>query len=216
MNEGSNSVAGLAPPGCRREKVLRNCRKCPFWRIPDSQDLPSDVDICRTARRDLAARRRRPGAAAVGARRAPTGEKLRLVVSWILSRAGLYVLLLAALALAPLVVDLIRSGSIRDDLMSPREITSQFDRLRSEAATGLGRQTARIRAYSISQVDLGLRQARSELGRVDAQLRARRGWYASIRPRAILERKELELRRTALVGLLLRYVSRARDLSARS
>lgn len=138
---------------------------------------------------------------------------LRNVVRWLLRRGSLYVLLVLALAIGPLVVHAIFGGSIRSELMSPREVAAEFERRRDDAVAAFESTKDKVATYPASTIKFRLIQARADLTRVGDELEKRQGWLASIRPRTILERKELELRETALKGEI-RLLEAAGDIHA--
>ena len=125
---------------------------------------------------------------------------MRPLANWLLRRAGLYLLLVLAVALGPFVVHAIAGAGVRDELMSPGEVTRRFERLRETASEDFARTRAAIAALPASAVDRRLRAAEAERAEVRRRLAARDGWFGSLRPEAILERKRLELRDAALDG----------------
>lgn len=125
---------------------------------------------------------------------------MRRLANWLLRRTGLYLLLVLAVAFGPLVVHAIVSPGVRDELMSPREVTRRFERLRETASEDFTRTRAGIAALPASAVDQRMRAAQAERAEVRRRLSARDGWFGAIRPQAILERKRLELREAALAG----------------
>ena len=135
---------------------------------------------------------------------------MRSVLRWVLRRGSLYLLLVLALAFGPLVWHASFGGGLRSELMSPAEVSREFQRVRQVAAADFRRTSGRIADYPASAVEVRLSQAQVELVGVSAQLQRQQGWLASIRPRMILERKELELRQAALRGEV-QLLERARE-----
>lgn len=117
-----------------------------------------------------------------------------------MGKGSLYLFLVLALAVAPLALNPIGGGGLGDEMMSPREVSGTFQRLKGEAVGAFNLRRAEISGYSASSINGRLTHAQSELAAVKAQLEQRQGWLASIRPSLILEKKKLELRRTALEG----------------
>ena len=138
---------------------------------------------------------------------------MRSVLRWVLRRGSLYLLLVLALAFGPLVWHASFGGGLRSELMSPAEVSREFQRVRQVAAADFRTTSRRIADYPASAVEAQLSQAQAELVVVSAQLQRQQGWLASIRPRMILERKELELRQAALRGEV-QLLERARERHA--
>lgn len=141
---------------------------------------------------------------------------MRAVLGWLFRRAGLYLLLVLALALAPLAAGALRSGDLRGELMSPRAAAEAWRDLQANAAEAFDQKQAEIARYPPAAIEARHSEALAELGEVRSQLQARPGWFASIRPNAVLERKRLELREAALSGelRLLRAASSRQALNA--
>lgn len=135
------------------------------------------------------------------------------VLRWVLRRGSLYVLLVLAVAFGPLLWHASFNGGLRNELMSPAEVSREFQRLKQESVDGLKKSGDEIAGYSASAVDARLAQARTELAMVSAELARKQGWFASIRPQSILDRKQLELRQAAVQGEI-RLLERARDRHA--
>lgn len=122
------------------------------------------------------------------------------VVRWLLRRGGLYVLIIVLLAIGPLVVQALAGGGLSDELTSAQDVSERFERLRGDALGVLEARAEQVEGASAEALAARLAQARTELAAVDEQLGRRPGWLASMRPSAILERKELELRQAVLQG----------------
>lgn len=135
---------------------------------------------------------------------------MRSVVQWLLGRSSLYLLLVLAVAFVPLVQHTLFRGNLRSELLSPSATLQQFQQLRGDALEGFKKKQAEVGTYSSSAVTKRLSQAQAELMVVTNQLEAKPGWFASIRPRAILEKRQLELRQAGLQGEI-RLLQNARD-----
>lgn len=138
---------------------------------------------------------------------------MRAVLRWLFKRAGLYLLLVLALALAPLAVSAIRSGDLRSELMSPRSAVEAWRGLQADAADAFGAKQAQIALYPPAAIEARHRQAQAELAGVRTKLQARPGWFTTMRPSAVLARKQLDLQEAALGGEL-RLLEAARSRQA--
>lgn len=125
---------------------------------------------------------------------------MKSVVRWVLRRGGLYVLIVLALVIGPLLAQALGGGGLREELMSPQDVSDRLGFLRGEALAALEARTAQVDGAASAVIEARLAQARADLAGVSARLGRRPGWLASIRPRAILERKQLELQKAALEG----------------
>lgn len=125
---------------------------------------------------------------------------MRSIVRWLLAKGGLYLFLVLALALAPLVLGAIGGGRLGDELMSPRAISLAFQQQKGEAVATFRLRRAEIDGYSAARIKERLGHVQTQWAAVNDQLELRPGWLASVRPSLILERKRLELRRTGLEG----------------
>lgn len=135
---------------------------------------------------------------------------MKSVLQWMLGRAGLYLLLVAALLIGPLVLHALAGTNIRDELMSPQEVSAKFQELQKATTSDFDRRRAELLAAPPLLVDRRLQDAQVELAQVREGLAKGQGWFASVRPQAILERKRLELRRAALEGEI-QLFTRARE-----
>lgn len=114
-------------------------------------------------------------------------------------------LLVLAVALGPLVAHAIFSGAHRNELMSPGEVSQEFQVLRGNAADAFQKKKVEVGTLSALAIKAHLHSARADLVKVSDDLGKQQGWFSSFRPQKILERKALELRQTALrseIGLL--------------
>lgn len=120
------------------------------------------------------------------------------VLQWMLRRGSLYVLLVLVVAFGPFLWHAVLGSDLRSELMSPSEVSGEFQRLKGEAVDTLKERRDAIAGYSASAVDARLVEAQAELRVVGEQLKRKPGWLASVRPQSILERKKLELRQAGV------------------
>jgi hypothetical protein len=109
-------------------------------------------------------------------------------------------MLVLALVLSPIIATAIRNQDLGKDLMSPRQVSVELERLKDVAAGELKASQAKVASYPPSLIAIRLDKARAMLEDVNDELRAGSGLWPPLRPRAILERKQLELERSALEG----------------
>ncbi|MBA4013856.1 MAG: hypothetical protein C0481_18490 [Phenylobacterium sp.] len=134
---------------------------------------------------------------------------MKAVLQWLVRRAGLYVLLVLALAVGSIALPAIwggvRSDGLRNELMSPREITAKLDERKADAIRALEAKQAAARDAPAKALREQLVRAEADRAVVRSELGRKPGWFDSLRPATILERKNLELRAAALdleIGLL--------------
>lgn len=125
---------------------------------------------------------------------------MRLVLQWILSRGVLYLALVLAILIGPILWQATLGGDWRGELMSPGDVASEFQIRKRAAAKAAAARTQAIGGYSAAAMEARLSAARAELAVVNAELERRQDWFSALRPRKILERKQFELRRAALEG----------------
>lgn len=129
---------------------------------------------------------------------------MKSVFGWLARQGSLYILLVLAVAFASFALPLLRGGAqgggMSIELMSPREISAKLARDKADALAAFEVKRESVRDYPAATVKAQLGRARAEHSEVSARLSLREGWFASVRPRAILERKKLELREAALRG----------------
>jgi hypothetical protein len=102
----------------------------------------------------------------------------------------------------PKVNDEYPLGSFLADLASPVEIRREVDGMRGDALVEFRRNKDAIRQYTEKERKAELNRRRAELEDVRAKLEKNSGFFASVRPSAILERKRLELREARLEGVI--------------
>lgn len=135
------------------------------------------------------------------------------VLQWLLRRGLLYGLLVLAIAFGPVLWHAIFGSDLRSELMSPSEVSREFERLKEEAGGVFEERRDEIAGYPAAAVDARLGEARAEFLVVGEQLKGKQGWFASIRPQSILTRKRLELRQAAVRGEI-RLLELARERHA--
>lgn len=125
---------------------------------------------------------------------------MKSVVQWLLARSSIYLLLVLAVAFGPMAQQVIFGGNFRSEFLSPRETLLNFDDLKDDALDIFRKKQADVFAYSSSAVNTRMGRAEADLREVEKKLDAKPGWFASIRPQAILERRKLELQQVGLQG----------------
>jgi hypothetical protein len=118
-----------------------------------------------------------------------------------LARQGsLYILLVLAVAFASFALPVLGGGGLSAELMSPLEISKKLAREKADAVAAFEAKRTSVRDYPAAVVKAQLSRAQAEHSEVTARLSQKEGWFASVRPTAILERKKLEFREAALRG----------------
>jgi len=131
---------------------------------------------------------------------------MKSVFQWLVRHAGLYVLLVLALAFGSMALP-----GLRNELMRPREITAKLVEHKADAIRALEAQKAAAREAPAKALREQLARAEADQSAVRSELARKPGWFDALRPSTILERKTLELRAAALdleIGLLNAAVER--------
>ena len=141
------------------------------------------------------------------------------VFKWVFGKALLYVLLVLALTSGtlalPKVLDRIGHGGLARELMSPKALADQFDQDRNAAIVKAEQLHAQISQASNSEVTGLLSAARAEREALNEQLTAPQGFLASVSPREILSRKNLELQLAVVDGeIILLETAKSRNTQA--
>lgn len=144
---------------------------------------------------------------------------MKSVFKWVLGKALLYVLLVLALTIGtlalPKVLDQVGHDGLAREMMSPKALADQFARDRNAAIAKAEQLHAEIARAPTAEVTEMLASARAEREALNEQLQAPQGFLASVSPREVLSRKNLELQLAVVDGeIILLEAAKSRNTQA--
>lgn len=129
---------------------------------------------------------------------------MKSVFKWFFGQAVIYALLVLALIVGtlalPQVLDRIGHDGLARELMSPKALAEQFAQDRSAAIAWAEQLYAQVAQAPLNEVAARLTSARAKRDALNQQLQAPQGFFASVSPREILSRKNLELQLAVVDG----------------
>ena len=129
---------------------------------------------------------------------------MKMVLNWVFKNTLIYIALVMAVIFGtfflPRIIDHIGHDGLASELMSPAALAEQLGKDRDASLALAEKLKAEIATAPAEEVAGLLVSARAEREALEKELQAPPGLLASLIPREILSRKNMELRRAALEG----------------